>query len=226
MNMMDQNFENELSNAVTLAVIKDYEQLEKNMIGYDHEFSHEFYSRMDSIIYAEKIKRSKKRMHFSLLIAAILIMIASTIVLASDSIREKIGTMIITFYQECADVNSISIKDSEDNDVFSTDILKYIPAGFILDSKENDPVNVYYEDYYNTNGNVFYYTQSKKEGTNISISYDGKNKEKIKIKNTILYYISDGEMNTLLFENDAYIYQLTSDMDKEFIIEIYKNNFK
>lgn len=222
---IDQMIEKELKDAVSYAVNADYEHLEQDMKGYSHVFSDDFNEKMNSLVTIEKIRVHRRKIRFSILIAAIIIMIASSVVFANEVLREKIGNLIFNFYQDSVDIRSESLDSVEETEEFTPLPLKYVPKGFKLDEKEEDPFSVYYEYYSDKEGNVFYYLQSNTKETTISATYNGKCREKIEIEGDIIYYISDDKMNTILLERNNTIYQMISNKDKNFLIEIFNQNF-
>ena len=82
---------------------------------------------MKGIIREEKKKAKKKRRVHILLVAAILLILNAGIVLANDDLREKVGTLIIHFFED-----NIYIHDSgETEDSFIADLAVATGAGQI-----------------------------------------------------------------------------------------------
>lgn len=221
----DKEFDDKLKNAISIAVKQDYIQLDHDLSGYSHTFSDEFNGKMNDLMRYEKVKTRRHKIKFSILVAAILLLISSTMVMANDSIREKIINMIITFYHDSVDISGPSTIVIDQSDDFEIYDLKYIPDDFSLEDKEDNPVNIYFADYRDQQGNVFYYTQSRSDGTMVSVSSDGKTREKIDIEGNIIYYITDGDMNSIVFEKEGYIYHISGNTDKDFLIKFFKKNF-
>lgn len=101
---MNQIFEDELKEAIQFAVEQDYRQLEKDTLGYNHEFSRDFKQKMNDLIGKEKKRIFRRKIRFSILVAVMLLLIGTTVVLANDVIRDKIVNILIEFFDDHVDI--------------------------------------------------------------------------------------------------------------------------
>lgn len=97
---MNMDFEQLLKQEVQKAARQDYEEITAKAQDYPYKFSKEFNEKMKGIIREEKKKAKKKRRVHILLVAAILLILNAGIVLANDDLREKVGTLIIHFFED------------------------------------------------------------------------------------------------------------------------------
>ena len=124
---MNMDFEQLLKQEVQKAARQDYEEITAKAQDYPYKFSKEFNEKMKGIIREEKKKAKKKRRVHILLVAAILLILNAGIVLANDDLREKVGTLIIHFFED-----NIYIHDSgETEDSFIADLAVAVNAGQI-----------------------------------------------------------------------------------------------
>ncbi|MDD7114385.1 MAG: DUF4367 domain-containing protein [Lachnospiraceae bacterium] len=221
---MNQIFEDELKEAIQFAVEQDYRQLEKDTLGYNHEFSRDFKQKMNDLIGKEKKRIFRRKIRFSILVAVMLLLIGTTVVLANDVIRDKIVNILIEFFDDHVDIKNESGKIC-DEESFVPYPLKYVPDGFCLEEKEENPINIYFEDYVDEKGNTISYTQSRKDTTLISLTYNGESREKKMLKGISIYYISDGEIETIVFERGAYIYDISTNKNNRILTELFEKNF-
>ena len=95
------NFEKLLEQEAQRAALQDYEEVTEKTKNYSYKFSKEFIQKMNKMIYEEKRKAKKKRRLRFLLVAAVILILNAGIVLANDDLREKVGTLIIHFFEDC-----------------------------------------------------------------------------------------------------------------------------
>ena len=123
---MNMDFEQLLKQEVQKAARQDYEEITAKAQDYPYKFSKEFNEKMKGIIREGKKAKKKRRVNI-LLVAAILLILNAGIVLANDDLREKVGTLIIHFFED-----NIYIHDSgETEDSFIADLAVACGAGQI-----------------------------------------------------------------------------------------------
>lgn len=220
----EQLFEKELARAVKIAVERDYVMLEKDMEGYHHTFSDDFKHKMSLLINQERKRVKRKRIKIGMLIAAIILLISTTIVMANDVIRERIESIILELFDDHVDTKIHTEAVSKDVD-FVAFPLRYVPDNFYLEERADNSINTYYEDYSDRDGNMINYTQSVKDTTSLSITYDGRNYDKQIINGTTLLIFSDNGIYTIVFEKGEYIYDISTNTNIESLINVFKNNF-
>lgn len=96
---MNMDFEQLLKQEVQKAARQDYEEITAKAQDYPYKFSKEFNEKMKGIIREGKKAKKKRRVNI-LLVAAILLILNAGIVLANDDLREKVGTLIIHFFED------------------------------------------------------------------------------------------------------------------------------
>ncbi len=94
------DFEKLLEQEARKAARQDYEEVTEKTKDYSYKYSKAFIQKMNAMIHEEKRKAKKKRRWHILLVAAIILILNAGIVLANDDLREKVGELIIQFFDD------------------------------------------------------------------------------------------------------------------------------
>ena len=171
--------------------------------------------------YPAKNQNKKPRVHI-LLVAAILLILNAGIVLANDDLREKVGTLIIHFFED-----NIYIHDSGETEdskkTFQQLQLTYIPEGYHLLYETENPVTMYNAYYEGSNDSYISFTQGFKENVDIHVTYDGTGKKKIQVNGKDVYIVKDKNITSCYYEDKGCIISLSSTEKESEFIKILKN---
>lgn len=209
------NFDLELEKAVEKVCFHEYERINRNVESYQYSFSTDFIRKMNKVIKEEK-KRQKKKRHLRIIfIAAIICILNTAIVVASDDLRENIGKMLIEFFDD-----RVHLKNEMEESTTETEFVKqpliYLPEGYVMDFETENPASLYNAYYIKDTGDFIDYTQSIGDTSDINITYNGKKRKKEIIKGTTVWIISDGEVQSCIYEKGGYIYSIsTTENEKE-----------
>lgn len=219
---MNMDFEKLLEQEVQNAARQDYEEITERVKEYPYKFSKEFNEKMNAIIYEEKKKVKKKRRVRFLLVAAIILILNAGIVLANDDLREKVGTLIIHFFED-----NIYIHDSEKTEdsekIFQQVQLTYIPEGYNISYETENPSTMYNAYYEDPDDNYISITQGFKENVDIHVTYDGTGSKKIQVNGKEVYFVKDKNITSCYYEDKGCIISLSSTEKESELIKILKN---
>ncbi len=214
---MQSNFEQIVSEAVKMAVIRDEEYLEKEMDSFSHVFSDKFNSDMDRLIHSSERKSRKVRKSKYLLIIAAVLTLNVAIVFANETLMEKFGNLVMYFFEDNADLTGTSAGNSGE---FTPLLLNYVPSGYELTFEDTDnDLHAYNAEFTNQTGEIIVYAQESASAS-IAVTYSGDEKEIIEIDNMQCYLVSDTDYRTLIFESGGYIFTISSCEDKTELIKM------
>lgn len=227
-------YEDVFMRAVIRACEQDYCELLREIQGYTHTFSTEFNEDMAVLLRqngnftaAQDTKqkqqnsssRKRARILRILLVAAVLIALSTMAVMANDELREKIGNLIVRVLDHDVEVEQEDV--GEPKEEFEHYLLTYIPNGYEkVDEMDNDPVG-FSERYENAEGQYILYDQYDIAAGNESITYeDGCLREQININGIEAELVSDGEINSLFFEWERYLFTIQAYEEKDELIKM------
>ena len=205
------NFEKLLEQEAQRAALQDYEEVTEKTKNYSYKFSKEFIQKMNKMIYEEKRKAKKKRRLRFLLVAAVILILNAGIVLANDDLREKVGTLIIHFFEDSIYIHN-SEEQTESEKIFRQLHLTYIPAGYNLLYETENPITMYIG-----------FTQGLKENVDVHVTYDGTGSRKIQVNGKEIYVVKDKEITSFYYEDNGCIITLSSTEKELELIKILKN---
>ena len=187
------DFEKLLEQEARKAARQDYEEVTEKTKDYSYKYSKAFIQKMNAMIHEEKRKAKKKRRWHILLVAAIILILNAGIVLANDDLREKVGELIIQFFDDNIHIRSSKeIADSEE--IFRQLHLGYVPKGYHILYETENPTTMYDVYYEGTNDNYITFMQGFKENVDVHITYDGTGRKKVQVNGKELYMIKDGNI--------------------------------
>ena len=190
------------------------ERLTEKTKDYSYKYSKAFIQKMNAMIHEEKRKAKKKRRWHILLVAAIILILNAGIVLANDDLREKVGELIIQFFDDNIHIRSSKeIADSEE--IFRQLHLGYVPKGYHILYETENPTTMYDVYYEGTNDNYITFMQGFKENVDVHITYDGTGKE--------LYMIKDGNITSYYYEDGEYLITLSGTEKESELIKMLKS---
>lgn len=216
------NFEKLLEQEAQRAALQDYEEVTEKTKNYSYKFSKEFIQKMNKMIYEEKRKAKKKRRLRFLLVAAVILILNAGIVLANDDLREKVGTLIIHFFEDSIYIHN-SEEQTESEKIFRQLHLTYIPAGYNLLYETENPITMYSAYYEGQNDNYIGFTQGLKENVDVHVTYDGTGRRKIQVNGKEIYVVKDKEITSFYYEDNGCIITLSSTEKELELIKILKN---
>lgn len=219
---MNMDFEKLLKQEVQKAARQDYEEIAEKTKEYPYKFSKEFNEKMNVIIHEEKKKAKKKRRVRFLLVAAVILILNAGIALANDDLREKVGTLIIHFFED-----NIYIHDSGETEnsekIFQQAQLTYIPEGYNLLYETENPVTMYNAYYEGPDESYLSFIQGFKENVDVHITYDGTGSKKIQVNGKEVHIVKDKNITSCYYENKGCIISLSSTEKESELIKILKN---
>lgn len=215
-------FDRLLEDAVGRACENDWAVLEREMGGFAYTFSEEFERKMGALTGGERKEaqaRGKKPRLKYMLIAAAILLINATIVLANPVLWEKLGNLIAYLHGDYIELREEGTADA-DSEAFHVYHLRYVPEGYTQTGELTDETGPYLIDYEDENGNTFMYAQCQSEGSSVLVTYeDSEEKEIIDLHGVEAWIVSDGEINSLLFELEGYIFTIASQEGREELIK-------
>jgi hypothetical protein len=187
----------------------------------EHEFSDEFERKMQKLIRQSK-KRSPVgglaflRRRVVVLAAAIIILFASA--MSVSAVRAAVFEFITEVYEKFTHIffeESRSPQDAADE--FTIYEPTYIPEGFELVNKNIDGlVLLEYEK-----GNDFIsYSQQRLENVSMYINTEGVELEELEFKGLPAKYYSNQGVQNLIWCDDAYMYMVSSTLDRDTVFRI------
>jgi len=144
------------------------------------------------------------------------------IVLANDDLREKVGTLIIHFFEDSIYIHN-SEEQTESEKIFRQLHLTYIPADYNLLYETENPITMYSAYYEGQNDNYIGFTQGLKENVDVHVTYDGTGSRKIQVNGKEIYVVKDKEITSFYYEDNGCIITLSSTEKELELIKILKN---
>ena len=198
------------------------ERLTEKTKDYSYKYSKAFIQKMNAMIHEEKRKAKKKRRWHILLVAAIILILNAGIVLANDDLREKVGDLIIQFFDDNIHIRSSKeIADSEE--IFRQLHLGYVPKGYHILYETENPTTMYDVYYEGTNDNYITFMQGFKENVDVHITYDGTGRKKVQVNGKELYMIKDGNITSYYYEDGEYLITLSGTEKESELIKMLKS---
>ena len=198
------------------------ERLTEKTKDYSYKYSKAFIQKMNAMIHEEKRKAKKKRRWHILLVAAIILILNAGIVLANDDLREKVGELIIQFFDDNIHIRSSKeIADSEE--IFRQLHLGYVPKGYHILYETENPTTMYDVYYEGTNDNYITFMQGFKENVDVHITYDGTGRKKVQVNGKELYMIKDGNITSYYYEDGEYLITLSGTEKESELIKMLKS---
>lgn len=214
-------FDRLLEDAVCKACENDWAVLERETSGFTYTFSEEFEQKMGALTGGKgkeaQVRGKNPRLKYMLIAAAILLLNV-TIVLADPVLREKLGDLAAYLYEDYIELRKEGVADAGSG-AFHVYHLRYVPEGYTQTEELADETGQYLIDYEDEKGNIFMYAQCESEGSSVLISYENDEKEIIDLHGVEAWIVSDGEINTLLFELDGYIFTIASQEGRDELIK-------
>lgn len=166
--------------------------------------------------------RSGRKARRTLLIAAVLVVISAGTVLAVDPIRVKISEAFVTIFGDHADISTNKTGHEEQG---KPHFLKYyptvIPKGYdvIFDelSVETGSYDLVYE---NEDGDTIAFSQVASDKISMDLTSDGRTFEKIKIRGNRGYYLTDSEINSVVWSENGYVFTISSELNRRELIKM------
>ncbi|WP_288527244.1 DUF4367 domain-containing protein [uncultured Eubacterium sp.] len=182
-----------------------------------HKFSREHKKAINKILYSDnkkyKVTFSKRNIKI-LLIAAVLLSLAATVVFAVPKSRE----FIVNKFSNHSEYN---ITDTDNIKDVKSLTVNYIPKGFEV-TEEHTASGFCILKY--ENGEKSF--SIKKLSLDFTINYDTEKykSEEIKINGiTAVYYKPDNDMHGIIFNNGEYIYSVSGHISKDEIVKVAQN---
>ena len=198
------------------------ERLTEKTKDYSYKYSKAFIQKMNAMIHEEKRKAKKKRRWHILLVAAIILILNAGIVLANDDLREKVGELIIQFFDDNIHIRSSKeIADSEE--IFRQLHLGYVPKGYHILYETENPTTMYDVYYEGANDNYITFMQGFKENVDVHITYDGTGRKRVQVNGKEIYMIKDGNITSYYYEDGEYLITLSGTEKESELIKMLKS---
>lgn len=212
--MRNEDFEKKLKDAVKLACERDLDFLTQRTRTYPDEFSPEFESRMKHLISGKEkeSRRRKGRFWRYILVAAALLLLNAGIVLANEDFRTKVGNLFVQFYEHCIELMTewTDGNSHEITDTFEKYTIAYIPNGYQKTLEEDLAPAEYRIVFENDRSEQIIYIQASAASSSVLLSQEGNETEIQSIHDTDAVLVSDGEITTLFFEKDDYLFMISA----------------
>lgn len=153
-----------------------------------------------------------------------IILCLTTVTFSVRALREPLVRFIVETFEKFSNV--LFVNDKSNNDILLDDDLvlnviepAYIPEGYVLDFNIKDET-IYQSVYVNNQNNTIAYTQHINNESIFQADTEGIVYEDILINNCKgITYFNKGN-NTIMFNNDEYIFIITSPIDLTELIKI------
>ena len=182
-----------------------------------------------------------------IMVVAVLILILGTTVMGRGFFQSPLGKYILTGYTDHVQLNlgepenleMVPIEDNEKNTMetgaepdseedfeFVCKKPQWVPEGYTLEQEEYcEAFYLYQKTYVNRNGKSMLYQQMRNDTVdNLGISSSGNEQQKVMIKNSEGYFISDNvldeEKGNLVWEDGRYLYIIVGNLTKEELVKI------
>ena len=242
--------EQELKDAITSACEADYKHA---MAAPKHHFSRTFRKKIKVLLQLGMGKHmipalypvhGRRRV---IMVVAVLILILGTTVMDRGFFQSPLGKYILTGYTDHVQLNlgepenleMVPIEDNEKNTMeigaepdseedfeFVCKKPQWVPEGYTLEQEEYcEAFYLYQKTYVNRNGKSMLYQQMRNDTVdNLGISSSGNEQQKVMIKNSEGYFISDNvldeEKGNLVWEDGRYLYIIVGNLTKEELVKI------
>ena len=216
-------FEFQLENAVKSACEQDIKSLDQEMKNYSYSFSPVLEKRMDKLIKQQKTRNTSRHYRWKyVLVAAVILLMNAVIVIANEEVRNKLGDLIISIYEECIEFKG-NISGEDKKEEFEKYSLQYLPEGYQkVEENYNDLVE-WVVKYVNESGNIILYSQSDSNASDVLVTYDGSSIDAISIRENEAWIVSEQEFLTILFEKGGYTFMISSQENMNEVIEMAEN---
>lgn len=215
--------------AVREAALLDLEELpDEKELRETITFSKEFEKEMENIFQYAK-KQEKKYIYIGYhiyrktAVAAIIAIILVSTTISVEAFREPIIKIFMEIYDKFSDI----IFDAKDTIKFPEAIEtvykpSWVPEGYELTSEENNR-NLYTVIYTNDKGDAIIFDQwIMMEKSKVMINTEGIETEDIFIEEYKGIYYEQSDLHILIWEGNEYIFEISSNLSKEVIIQIAK----
>jgi len=185
-----------------------------------HEFSKEFFEKMQLLVQKSKQSNTKKsqgwRKRLAVGIAAILVLLSTT-AMAVPPIREKIFEFVGDVYEQFTHIYFDSSDNTTNETDFRPSIPSYIPEGFSLVIEDFDTiVFLLYED----GTESISYEQIPIEDASVHINTEGIALEELEFNGLPAKYYSNQGKQNLFWYDEQYLYMVSSTLDKNIVFKI------
>lgn len=154
--------------------------------------------------------------------AAIILILNAGIVLANDDLREKVGELIIQFFDDNIHIRS-SKEIAHSEEIFRQLHLGYVPKGYHILYETENPTTMYDVYYEGSNDNYIAFTQGFKENVDVHITYDGTGRKRVQVNGKEIYMIKDGNITSYYYEDGEYLITLSGTEKESELIKMLKS---
>lgn len=247
-----------LKEAVCMAAERELDYLDREIQNKHHAFTSQFEKEMQKLLlenthicgdekvsFLRKMKKSREKRKTSrvftgsryILVAVLLMALASAMALASEDVREGLRKLSIQFSQ-----NGVSIEGAKNENIaeenkadgkqttnipFHAYKWENVPEGYhLVDETEEPESRMYTVWYQDKEENNLHFMQHDASVYTVSIACNDEDgyKRKIDLNGTEAYSISNGRTNSIFFEKDGYIFTVMSEQTEKTMIEWIKNS--
>ena len=183
----------------------------------DHVFSVAFEKKMKRLFKREKYHRAhyfKKR----LAIALIIVCITGGLTVSVEAVRSSVIAFITEVFEKFTSVTYQ--KDEDLSSQAPVYLMEYIPAGFILEEKEEIFNDLHYR-YKNEIGQEILFHQVEIEGNKMVIDTEDTQLEAFWLEGHQLYYYENKRVKNLMWLQGSYQFMISSELEKDELIKMY-----
>lgn len=208
--------------AIHEAMERDYRNLTKS--SENHMFSPKFEKRMNRLIgrrnkpYYRIINTAAKR---AACIAAAVLIVSSATIMSVDALRNAFIDFIVSVYERFSTVHTIDDYNSPEiiEDIYE---ITYDLSGYKIDYEQYD--DFHRNIIYIKNDVVINYSQYIKSEFDLHINTEGVDIETVIInEHEAVYYCDNHKYGNLIWDNGYYIICLSSNINKNALINIAKS---
>lgn len=205
-----------------------------------HRFSKKYKKKMKKLVECAENPQGENESHIRcykiprkkyILIAAIIVLMASMTVIAVEPIREKVIQLIEKCFSEYTEVSfqDLTGKAAEDYELpekFEVQKLTYVPENYKMEEETIDETFYLYDcGYVNEEGSVLWYEQCAVKYSDAAITSDGNPAKVITIKGKEAYWLRDKyDWNTIIYVNGDYVYTLSAKETIYTLTDIFEKN--
>jgi len=203
---MKNNFDTVMKSAAEIACKEEYAELEALTDQFEYSFSDEFNEKMAELMQVSH-RRRKYGLWKYLFIAAVVLLLNLAVVMADEELREKMGSIVLSIYENCVDLRNESFRPESKE--WKEYRLTWIPDGYKeLGFTDNSP-DSFLRYFVNDMDDILVYSQYD-DSSDVSVTYDEQEEiEKVSVCGTEGRIVSDGEIKTLFFSKDGYIFTIS-----------------
>lgn len=211
-----------LRSAFDIYINKYVETLPEENDSNTHVFSSKFEQKMQKLIKQQKHFYFKYINSVSKRVACIILIICISMfatVFSVKALREPFINFIVETYNKFTSIFIEENVNNSDDINFEVITPQFIPKDF----KSNAPAtaeNGYMCMYTDSKGNYFIYTQDLYDRCQVTLDTEDVNYEKLCINSLEAIYYENKGLNTIVFSNDYYTFNISGCIPKETIIEI------